>query len=78
MFYKIYHNLVAIPLPQYIQAPIRFTRHMHPLYLQKVQTGSLYHYYSFLPHSITLWGKLSADIATLPDLAKRAVSNVRY
>jgi hypothetical protein len=80
MFYKIYHNLVAIPLPQYVKAPIRFTRHMHPLYLQKIQTGSLYHYYSFFPHSITLWDKLSADIATLSDLEKfkRAVVNVRY
>ncbi|KAH3707995.1 hypothetical protein DPMN_067434 [Dreissena polymorpha] len=53
---------------------------MHPLYLQKIQTGSLYHYYSFSPHSITLWDKLSADIATLSDLEKfkRAVVNVRY
>ncbi|KAH3746867.1 hypothetical protein DPMN_181284 [Dreissena polymorpha] len=47
MFYKVYHNIVAIPLPQYIQAPNRFTRHMNSLYLQKVQTGSLYHYHSF-------------------------------
>ncbi|KAH3787235.1 hypothetical protein DPMN_165355 [Dreissena polymorpha] len=44
MLYKIYHNLVAIPLQQNIKAPIRFTRHMHPLYLQKIQAGSLYHY----------------------------------
>ncbi|KAH3833440.1 hypothetical protein DPMN_106750 [Dreissena polymorpha] len=69
MIYKIYHSLVAIPLTQYI--------HMHPLYLQKVQIGSIIH---ISAHSTTLWDKPPADIATLLDLAKfkRAVVNVRY
>jgi hypothetical protein len=37
MFYKIYHNLVAINLPPYVQAPHRLTRHMHPLSLRQIQ-----------------------------------------
>jgi hypothetical protein len=54
MFYKVYHNLVAINLPPYVQAPHRIIRHMHPLSLCQIQVSSDYHKYSFFPHSIIL------------------------
>ena len=31
MFYPIYHNIVAITLPPYIQVPVGFKRHMYPI-----------------------------------------------
>ena len=33
LFYKVYHHLVAISLPLYLEVPTRFNRHMHPLSL---------------------------------------------
>ena len=30
LFYKIVHNLGAVTLPQYINRPVKMTRHMHP------------------------------------------------
>ena len=80
MFYKIYHNLVAIPLPQYIQTPIRFTRHMHPLSLRQVQVQSDYQKFSFFPHCIRLWNQLPADVASLPNLDefRGAVVRMQY
>ena len=29
LFYKIVHDLVVVPLPQYTNHPVRMTRHMH-------------------------------------------------
>jgi len=80
MFYKIYHNLVAIRLPSYIQTPQRLSRHMHPLSLRQIQVSSDYHKYSFFPHSVVLWNNLPGHIATLPDLEqfKRAVAKIQY
>jgi hypothetical protein len=80
MFYKIYHNIVAIHLPPYIQPPIRLTRHMHPLSLRQVQVTSDYLKFSFFPHCITLWNQLPAHIVTLTDLDqfKRAVVKIQY
>ena len=80
MFYKIYHNLVAINLPTYVQTPHRLTRHMHPLSLRQIQVSSDYHKYSFFPHSIILWNKLPSNIATLPNLSqfKQAVVGLQY
>lgn len=80
MFYKIYHNIVAINLPSYIQKPNRQTRHMHPLCLRQIQVTSDYHKFSFFPHCITLWNRLPVNIVTLPDLEhfKQAVAGIQY
>ena len=32
LFYKIVYNLVVVLLPQYINHPVRMTKHMHPLF----------------------------------------------
>ena len=80
MFYKIYHNLVAIDFPSYIQKPTRQTRHMHPLSFRQIQTATDYHKWSFFPHSIILWNSLPESIATSPSLDhfKKAVAHVQY
>ena len=82
MFFKIYHNIVAINLPAYINKPDRLTRHMHPLTLRQIQVSLDYHKWSFFPHSITMWNSLPDNIATLPetklDQFKRAMGNIQY
>jgi hypothetical protein len=47
MFYKIYHNIVAINLPSCIQKPNRQTRHMHPLCSRQIEVKSDYRKFSF-------------------------------
>jgi hypothetical protein len=82
MFFKIYHNIVAINLPPYINKPNRITRHMHPLTLKQIQVSSDFHKWSFFPHCITLWNSLPANIVTLPQTKlvqfKQAVANIQY
>ena len=68
MFYKIYHQHVAIKLPNYIQRPTRFTRLMHPFSLRQIQVSSDYQKYSFFPHSVTLWNNLPSHIINIPSL----------
>ena len=82
MFFKIYHNTVAINLPSYITQPDRLTRHMHPLTFRQIQVSSDNHKWSFFPHSIILWNSLPQNVATLPktqlEQFKRAVVNMQY
>ncbi|KAH3787287.1 hypothetical protein DPMN_165408 [Dreissena polymorpha] len=39
LFYKVYHHLVAISLPSYLEARTRLNRHMHHISLRQVNTG---------------------------------------
>ena len=45
LFYKIVYNLVAVSLPQYINHPVRMTRHKHPLHFVQIPATSSYHKY---------------------------------
>ena len=36
MAFKIYHGIVAVPMPSYFEHPSRFTRHMHQLSFRQV------------------------------------------
>ena len=68
LFYKIVHNLVAVPLPQYINHHIRMTRHMHPLHFVQIPATASYYKYSFFPSDIVQWNRLLHHIPVLPDL----------
>ena len=80
MFFKIYHQLVAIDLPHYIQKPVRYTRLMHPFSFRQVQVTSDYQKFSFFPHSIILWNNLPCHIVTIPslDVFRASVAAVQY
>jgi hypothetical protein len=80
LFYKVYHHLVAISLPSYLEAPTRLNRHMHPLSLRQVHTGYDYFKYSFFPHTTVLWNRLPHPVAMLPDLEsfKQAVAQLSH
>ena len=81
LFYKIVYNLVAVPLPQYLNHPVRMTRHMHPLHLVQIPATAGYYKYSFFPLAIVQWNQLPHHILVLPDLdsfrsAVRTVSHL--
>ena len=81
LFYKIVYNLVAVPLPQYLNHPVRMTRHMHPLHLVQIPATASYYKYSFFPLAIVQWNQLPHHIPVLPDLdsfrsAVRTVSHL--
>ena len=80
MFYKVYHNLVALPLPFYLEVPTRLTRNIHPLGLRQPHVNADFHKFSFFPHTTVLWNRLPVHIATLPDLDlfKQAVAKLPY
>ena len=52
LFYKIVYNLVAVPLPQYINHPVRMTRHIHPLHFVQIPATASYYKYLFFPLAI--------------------------
>ena len=68
LFYKIVYNLVAVPLPQYINHPVRVTRHMHPLHFVQIPAIASYYKYSFFPLAIVQWNRLPHHIPVLSDL----------
>ena len=68
LFYKIVYNLVAVPLPQYINHPVRMTRHMHPLHFVQIPATASYYKYSFFPFAIVQWNRLPHHIPVLSDL----------
>ena len=80
LFYKIVHSLVAIPLPDYFEQPLRLTRNMHPLSYRQVHTRSNYYQFSFFPMTIVIWNRLPADVVMLPDLDafKREVCKINH
>ena len=81
LFYKIVYNLVAVPLPQYINHPVRMIRHMHPLHFVQILATASYLKYSFFPLAIVQWNRLPHHIPVLSDLdsfrsAVRTVSHL--
>ena len=80
MFYKIQFGLVAVPMPSYLERPIRITRHMHPLSFRQVHVSTDYYRHLFFPMTVVLWNRLPADLVVLDDLDsfKREVSKISY
>ena len=67
LFYKIMYKLVAVPLPKYINHPVRMTRHMHSLHLVQIPATASYLKYSFFPLAIVQWNRLPRHVTVLPD-----------
>ena len=67
-FYKIVYNLVAVSLPQYINHPVRMTRHMHPLHFVQIPATASYYKYLFFPLAIVQWNRLPHHVPVLSDL----------
>ena len=68
LFYKIVHDLVALPLPPYVVLAQVSTRHSrsHPLAFRQIHTVADYYKYSLFPLAIVQWNRLPPSIALLP------------
>ncbi len=77
-FHKIYHQLVAFPLPPYLQTPTRLSRHMHPYCLLQIHTTTNYYKFSCFPCTVVLWNSLPYNTAILTDtdMFRQAVSQL--
>ena len=80
LFYKIVHGLVAVPIPPYVQHPLRIPRRSHDLCFRQIPTSTDYYKYSFYPLAIVQWNRLPSNIALLPSLEsfRQAVSSVPH
>jgi hypothetical protein len=62
IFYKAMNNLIAIPIPEYIQKPTRITRSYHHSRFIRMGTNKDIYKFSFYPRTITEWNTLPPDI----------------
>ncbi len=69
MFYKIVNCFVAVPIPTYLERPVRITRHMHTKSFRQIHTNASYFKYSFFPYTVILWNSLPETIIQQPDIA---------
>ena len=68
LLYKIFHGLMAVPLPEYVQPTYRVSRYCHSMTFCQIQTSRNYYKYSFFPLAIVQWNALPENVACLHDL----------
>ena len=64
LFFQIVNNLVAVPLPPYLQRPTRISRHINTLSYIPVRAKTNVFQSSFFPATIPIWNKLPEDLAS--------------
>ena len=53
LFYKIIHDLVAVPLHDYIEPNTRISRYCHSITFRQLQTSTEYYKHSFFPLAVS-------------------------
>ena len=71
LFYKICHQNIAIPIPPYLQIPLRTTRHTSNINensytYRKLRTSTDTYIYSHFPRTITDWNSLPPSLCATP------------
>ena len=68
--FKIIHNLVYFPsnLIVYRERPHYHFRSSHDHYLSQPFARTNSYFYSFVPHTISIWNRLPTDIVSLPSV----------
>ena len=79
LFYKIVNNMVAVPLPDYIQPNPRSSRRGHSRTFCQLHTAKDYYKYSFFPLAIVQWNTLPEDVVSSQslDIFKAAVGKLQ-
>ena len=67
-FFKIINNMVAVPLPDYIQPNPRISRRGHSRSFCQLQTTKDYYKCSFFPLAIVQWNALPEEVVSSPNL----------
>jgi len=80
LFYKIFHSLVAVPVPTYFDKPRRLTRDTHPLAYRQIHTVANYYKFSYFPSTVILSNNLPPKIVLLPTFEsfELALSQISY
>ena len=70
LFFKIINNMVAVPLPDYIQLNPRISRcgQSRSICQCQLQTTKDYYKYSFFPLAIVQWNALPEEVVSSPIL----------
>ena len=80
LFYKIINDLMAVPLPDYIQPIHRISRYCHSMTFRQIHTGKDRFKYSFFPQAVVQWNVLPANVVVSPSLEvfKAAVGELQH
>ena len=68
VFYKIVHDLIAIPHSRYLTSASKKTRAAHSFKFQQYPTSTDCFKFSFFPRTIPVWNRLPAAAAEAPSL----------
>ena len=66
--YKITHNLMAIPISDFLIPIVRPYRHYHPLSYRLIITTTVYYKFSFFPRAVFHWNNLTRETVACPTL----------
>ena len=59
--YKITHNLIAIPISDFLIPLVRPSRHYHPLSDRLITATTDYYNFSFYPRAVFHWNNLPLE-----------------
>jgi len=59
--YKITHNLIAIPISNFLIPLVRPSRHYHPLSYRLTTATTDYYKFSFFPRAVFHWNNLPLE-----------------
>ena len=62
IMYKIHHQDIAIPIPDYIHRQTAQTRQYHPQRFRTMKANSNTYKYSYFPRTITQWNSLPTSV----------------
>ena len=74
--YKITHNLIAIPISDFLTPLVRPSRHYHPLPYRPITATTDCYSFSFFPRAVFHWNNLSLETVacfSLEQLTKQSV-----
>ena len=63
--YKVTHNLIAIPISDFLIPLVRPSRHYHPLSYRLITAKTDYYNFSFFPRAVFHWNNLHLPLETV-------------
>ena len=78
LFYKILNDLMAVPLPEYIQLTHGISRYCHLMTFRQIHTGKDSYKYSFFPLSIVQWNALPESAVIMPPISKTLTGYISF
>ena len=61
LMYNVTHNLIAIPISDFLIPPVRPSLHYHPLSYRLITATTDYYNFSFFPRAVFHWNNLPLE-----------------